>query len=85
MQGAGALIYASKGLPGMGGFDIFTATGERANWSIPYNHRYPVNSTADDFYFLTNNSLSGYFSSNRDGGVGNDDIYSFKYEPSCSL
>jgi OOP family OmpA-OmpF porin len=79
-QGSNVLIYASNGLPGMGGFDIFTAVGARSDWAAPYNHRSPINSTADDFYFLTRNGLTGYFSSNRDGGTGNDDIYSFKYE-----
>ena len=80
-QGPGVLIYASKGLPGMGGFDIYTATGKEAAWSFPNNHKYPVNSTADDFYFLTGDGLSGYFSSNREGGAGNDDVYSFTYQP----
>ncbi len=74
------LEFASDGLPGMGGYDTFEAQGKQADWSTPYNHRFPVNSTADDFYLLTKNGLSGYFSSNRDGGTGNDDIYSFKYE-----
>lgn len=77
----GDLEFASDGLPGMGGFDIFEAKGKMAEWSTPVNHRYPVNSTADDFYFLTADGLSGYFSSNRAGGAGNDDIYSFKYQP----
>jgi OOP family OmpA-OmpF porin len=63
------LEFASDGLPGMGGYDTFEAKGKQTDWSTPYNHRYPVNSTADDFYFLTKNGLSGYFSSNRDGGV----------------
>ncbi|RWY45994.1 OmpA family protein [Mucilaginibacter gilvus] len=80
MQGAGTLIYASKGLPGMGGFDIFTAKGGRAEWSVPSNGKFPINSTADDFYMLTKDGATGYFSSNRDGGTGNDDIYTFKYE-----
>ncbi len=75
----GSLEFASDGLPGMGGYDIFEAKGEKAGWSTPYNHRFPVNSTADDFCFLTSNSLSGYLSSNRSGGTGNDDIYTFKY------
>jgi OOP family OmpA-OmpF porin len=74
------LEFASDGLPGMGGYDTFETKGKQADWSTPYNHWFPVNSTADDFYFLTRNGLTGYFSSNRDGGAGNDDIYSFKYE-----
>ncbi|WP_158288342.1 OmpA family protein [Mucilaginibacter psychrotolerans] len=77
----GDLEFSSDGLPGMGGYDLFEAKGKMAEWSTPVNHRYPVNSTADDFYFLTADGLSGYFSSNRAGGAGNDDIYSFKYQP----
>jgi len=77
----GGLEFASDGLPGMGGFDVFEAKGKMGEWSTLFNHRYPVNSTADDFYFLTADGLSGYFSSNRAGGAGNDDIYSFNYRP----
>jgi tetratricopeptide (TPR) repeat protein len=75
--GDGALYYASKGLPGMGGYDIYMAKGEKAQWNTPQNLKYPVNSTSDDFYLVTRDGLNGYFSSNREGGQGNDDIYSF--------
>ena len=77
----GTLYYASKGLPGMGGYDIYSAKGERSNWSTPKNLRYPVNTTSDDFYFVTRDGLSGYLSSNRDGGAGSDDIYTFSFNP----
>jgi outer membrane protein OmpA-like peptidoglycan-associated protein/tetratricopeptide (TPR) repeat protein len=76
-----SLYFSSNGLPGMGGLDIFKTTGQEANWSKPVNLRYPVNSTSDDFYYLTRDSVSGYFSSNREGGKGSDDIYSFGYQP----
>jgi outer membrane protein OmpA-like peptidoglycan-associated protein/tetratricopeptide (TPR) repeat protein len=76
-----SLYFSSNGLPGMGGLDIFKVTGKEANWSKPTNLRYPVNSTSDDFYYLTRDSVSGYFSSNREGGKGSDDIYSFGYQP----
>lgn len=71
------LYYSSRGLPGMGGLDIFWARGARANWSKPINLKYPVNTTSDDFCFVTRDGLNGYLSSNREGGKGNDDIYSF--------
>ncbi|MEO7212583.1 OmpA family protein [Mucilaginibacter sp.] len=74
------LLFASKGHAGMGGFDIFATKGGRAQWSVLSNGKFPINSTADDFYMLTKDGATGYFSSNRDGGTGNDDIYSFKYE-----
>jgi len=78
MGGDGNLYYASKGLPGMGGYDIYVATGEKDHWSTPVNLKYPINSTSDDFYLVTNDGKSGYLSSNREGGQGSDDIYSFK-------
>ena len=75
--GDNRLYYSSKGLPGMGGYDIYTAKGEKASWSQPINLKYPINSTGDDFCLVTRDGLTGYFSSNRDGGEGDDDIYRF--------
>lgn len=71
------LYYSSRGLPGMGGLDIFSAKGARADWGKPINLKYPVNTTSDDFCFTTRDGLSGYLASNRQGGTGDDDIYSF--------
>jgi outer membrane protein OmpA-like peptidoglycan-associated protein/tetratricopeptide (TPR) repeat protein len=79
--GDGALYYSSKGLAGMGGFDIYKAKGEKAAWGTPENLKYPLNSTNDDFYLTTRDGLTGYLSSNRAGGQGSDDIYSFIYKP----
>jgi len=79
--GDGILYYASNGLPGMGGYDIYKSKGEKKLWSMPVNLKCPVNSTSDDFYLITNDGINGYFSSDRDGGQGNDDIYSFTYNP----
>jgi outer membrane protein OmpA-like peptidoglycan-associated protein/outer membrane lipoprotein-sorting protein len=77
-----SLYFSSNGLPGMGGLDIFKTTGKDTIWSKPINLKYPINSTSDDFYFLSrSNGLTGYFSSNREGGKGSDDIYSFGYKP----
>ncbi len=72
------LYYASKGLPGMGGYDIYCAKGQKDQWSTPVNLKYPINSTSDDFYLVTNDGKSGYLASNREGGQGSDDIYTFK-------
>ncbi len=74
------LYYSSKGLPGMGGFDIYSAKGDRTIWSDPVNLKYPINSTSDDFCLITRDGLSGYLSSNRQLGKGDDDIYSFTYK-----
>lgn len=73
----GVLYYASKGLPGMGGYEIYAARGQKADWDIPKNLEYPINSTSDDFNFITRDGQSGYLSSNRDKGQGSDDIYAF--------
>src|SRR5690606_29880741 len=78
------LYYSSDGFAGMGGLDVFHATGSRNQWSVPRNMRYPVNSSGDDFaYVLTydgEQGVGGYLSSNRKGGKGGDDIYSFTYQ-----
>lgn len=77
----GTLFYSTDGLPGMGGLDIFSSKGELANWSQPVNLGYPINSAGDDFAFtITDSYTSGYLSSNRKGGEGNDDIYSFNID-----
>jgi len=75
--GDGKLYFASKGLPGMGGYDIFSSTGSGAQWTEPLNLKYPLNSTSDDFSLTTLDGKTGYFSSDRQGGQGSDDIYSF--------
>ncbi len=79
----GNLYFSSNGWPGMGGLDIFVAKGSRQNWSKANNLKYPVNSSTDDFGFIsfptTNETLNGYLSSNRKNGKGGDDIYSFTY------
>ncbi len=77
---SGRMYFASDGHIGLGGLDVFVAVpGEFGTFSIPYNVGKPVNSEEDDFTFVLNeNTKIGYFSSNRSGGKGNDDIYSFK-------
>jgi hypothetical protein len=72
----GTLYFTSDGHGGMGGFDIFMATQSGGDWVNIYNLKPPVNSSADDFsvYFNSDKTL-GYFSSNRPGGLGKEDIY----------
>ncbi len=78
----GTLYFSSDGLPGMGGLDLFSAKGNKESWATPVNLRYPINSPKDDFSIFYNVSgKSGYFASNRDGGKGMDDIYSFAPSP----
>lgn len=76
---SGRLYFASDGHIGLGGLDIFVSVPENSSFSIPYNVGRPVNSSEDDFTFVLNEENKiGYFASNRYGGQGNDDIYSFK-------
>ncbi len=73
------LYFTSNGLPGLGGMDIFVATMDTlGSFTNPINIGAPVNSTQDDFAFLINTETRrGYFTSNREGGKGSDDIYQF--------
>jgi outer membrane protein OmpA-like peptidoglycan-associated protein/tetratricopeptide (TPR) repeat protein len=79
-QPSGDLYYSSDGLVGLGGLDIFRTRGEKTKWLKPANLGSPVNSSKDDFSFLTQGKdiVGGYFTSNRDGGMGSDDLYSFR-------
>ncbi len=75
----GVLYFASKGHPGLGGLDIFLTKEENGNFTKPTNFGAPINSSRDDFQLVFADDLEGgYFSSNREGGKGDDDIYSFR-------
>lgn len=70
----GDLYFASDGYAGLGGLDIYQARA--AHPDNVYNPGYPVNSAADDFgLVLDTTGTRGYLSSNRENGVGDDDIY----------
>ncbi|MDC0204742.1 OmpA family protein [Flavobacteriales bacterium] len=79
----GDLYFASTGHIGMGGLDIFKASkDENGLYSSVTNLKYPINSPADDFGIIVEQSGErGYLSSNRDGGKGGDDIYQFELPP----
>lgn len=81
------LYFSSDTHVGMGGLDIFrTYLMSDGTWSPPQNMKAPVNSGADDFYFMVDPYAEpkgkilqkGYFSSSRAGGAGSDDIYVFE-------
>ena len=71
------LFFASDGHPGLGGLDIFEAKSANNSFEKPVNVGKPLNSQMDDFGYVTNKESLGFFSSNRDGGSGYDDIYTF--------
>lgn len=73
------LYFSSTGHKGKGRFDIFLSVLENGIYGKPINLPAPVNSKQDDFSFVLNSHHnSGFFSSNRDGGIGDVDIYAFK-------
>ncbi|MCS7074096.1 MAG: OmpA family protein, partial [Bacteroidia bacterium] len=78
------LYFASDGHKGLGGYDIFMATGAGSSWSAPQNLGMPINSSYDDFALIYTNKSTGdssvYFSSNRPG-KGRDDIFGAKRIP----
>ena len=76
----GELYFATDGHPGLGGLDVFvTKINGENSYSQPVNIGKPVNEQMDDFAFMINTkSRIGYFTSNREGGQGFDDIYKFK-------
>jgi hypothetical protein len=72
------LYFASNGHAGLGGLDIFRTDGDFQNFGEPQNMGYPLNTNYDDFG-LNIDSLGnhGYFSSNRNRGGYDDDIFEF--------
>ncbi|MBF7091760.1 OmpA family protein [Flavobacterium sp. ALJ2] len=73
------LYFASDGRPGLGGLDVFVSKiSNEGTFSAIQNLGAPINSKQDDFAFIIDSEKrNGFFSSNREGGNGNDDIYRF--------
>ena len=75
------LFFSSEGHNSMGGLDIFyslISTDENGNiaYSAPINLKAPINTPDDDeFYVPTANGIHAYFSSAREGGFGDQDLY----------
>jgi hypothetical protein len=72
------LFFSSEGHQNMGGYDIFKSTfDETGRFTAPENMGCPINTVDDDIFFVLNTDASlGYFSSEREGGYGSQDIYS---------
>ncbi|MDH7446866.1 OmpA family protein [Aquimarina sp. 2201CG14-23] len=74
------LYFASDGHIGLGGLDVYVTrlNPQTDEEKLVVNIGKPVNGPEDDFAFIVDDeSKRGYFSSNREGGRGKDDIYSF--------
>ena len=72
------LYFASNGHRGLGGLDIYFSEMKDGAWKNPENLGYPINTNYDDFSLVFQDEHTGYFTSNRIGGMGDDDIYSFE-------
>ncbi len=74
------LYFTSTGHPGMGGMDIFySKLKDDGQWSTPKNLGYPINTFSDEGYLIVNaRGNKAYFSSDKYGGVGGMDIYTFE-------
>ncbi|MCX7728412.1 MAG: hypothetical protein N2203_02970 [Bacteroidia bacterium] len=71
------LFFASKGHQGIGGFDIFfSIMDEEGKFSEPFNIGYPINTPDDDVFYVTSpDGKRAYYSSLKEGGYGDKDIY----------
>ncbi|MGA9638317.1 OmpA family protein [Flavobacterium sp.] len=79
ISGDNELYFASDGHPGVGGLDIFVSRiNEDGTFNEVQNVGADINSPKDDFaYLIDTKSRRGFFSSNKEGGKGYDDIYKF--------
>ena len=72
------MFFSSKGHKSMGGFDILKTfkDEETGAWSPPINLGFPINTTDDDvFYVVSVDGRRSYYSSAKEGGFGEKDIY----------
>ncbi len=79
----GKLYFASDGHPGLGKLDLFVAVRKSGKISVE-NMGLPYNSSRDDFGFAIDAVGNMFFSSNRAGGMGDDDIYFYQAPPSTN-
>ena len=73
------LYFASNGRVGMGGYDLYYSTLQPdGTWSEPQNLGYPINTAADEInIFINAAGTMAYMASDKDGGYGGLDLYSF--------
>ncbi|MES2779422.1 MAG: OmpA family protein [Bacteroidota bacterium] len=85
----GSLYFASKGWPGMGGLDLYKTQDSAGTYKKAENLQSPVNSGGDDFGIsfippsesILNDGAIAFLASNRQGGKGDDDLYTLSIKP----
>ena len=83
------LYFASNGKKSFGGFDIYSADGGPSRYQKVQNMGYPINTSADEFYFIKDpiGKPDAYVVSNRIGSIALknptccNDIWRIQYEP----
>ena len=79
------LYFSSTGHNSMGGYDIFRSLRKPGKWSIAENLGFPINTPGPDSYFVsTKDGKRGYYSSVREEGFGEEDIYLITLPPELS-
>jgi outer membrane protein OmpA-like peptidoglycan-associated protein len=79
-ENSGTFFFSSDGRFGLGGLDIFTASVAGSGFNKVHNAGSPLNTQYDDFAAIADGKTNkGYFSSNRTGGSGDDDIYAVDF------
>jgi len=89
----GKLYFSSNGLVTMGGFDVYSADGGPSRYTNVVNLGYPINTSADELYFIKDPSgkPDAYLVSNRIGSIALknptccDDIWRIQYEPKLTV
>jgi outer membrane protein OmpA-like peptidoglycan-associated protein len=83
------LYFSSQGHKSMGGYDIYKSTFNKTQktWSKPTNLGFPINSGDDDVFFvMLANGKTAFYTSKKEGGFGDADIYRIDFnEVSDSL
>ena len=82
------MYFSSKGHRGMGGYDIYKSKFDtaRGEWLDPSNVGYPINTADNDIYYFTGqDTMTAYYSSLKDFGVGDIDIFEIKFVPIDNL
>ncbi len=75
------IYFSSKGHNGNGGYDIYRSVFENNKWSEPANIS-QINTADDDLYFvLAADGQTGFYSSSKTGGLGDQDIYEVNFTP----